>query len=102
MDTTTAPAAPTEAPARPARVTVPGGNATLLAEVRLAPAARPEEELVLQALEPREGPALLRLGYRRGGHAVRGPVSATAAELGALLALARADSAIAALLDDVR
>jgi len=98
MDTTTAPEAPAEAPNRPARVSIPGGQATVVAEVRLAPAARPDEELVLQALETRAGEPLLRLGYRRGGNLVRGPVSATPSEVAALVALAAAEPAMAPLL----
>jgi len=83
---------------RAARVAVPGGSARLAGEVRLVPDARPDEEILLQALEPRDAPALLRLGYRRGGRTIRGPVSATTAELQALLALARADPVIGPLL----
>lgn len=98
MDTTTAPDTPATAPARPARVSIPGGQAAVLAEVRLVPAARPDEELVLQALQTRAGESLLRLGYRRGGNVLRGPVSATPAELAALVALAAAEPAVAALL----
>jgi hypothetical protein len=98
MDTTTAPEAPAAAPARPARVSIPGGQAKVLGEARLVPAARPDEELVLQALETRAGELLLRLGYRRGAHVLRGPVSATPAEVAALVALAAAEPAVAPLL----
>jgi hypothetical protein len=62
------------------------------------PAGRPDEEIVLQALDAGEAPAMVRLGYRRGGRAIRGPVSATVAELHELLALARADPGLGALL----
>jgi hypothetical protein len=90
-----APAGPRRAP----KVAVPGGSARLAAEVRLVPAGRPDEEIVLQALDAGEGAALLRLGYRRAGRTIRGPVSATADELHALLALARAEPALATLLE---
>ncbi len=100
MDTT-ATSDPTPAASgagRPARVAVPGGSARLAAEVRLVPAGRPDEEILLQALDAGEGPALLRLGYRRAGRTIRGPVSATVEELHALLALARADATQGGLL----
>jgi hypothetical protein len=102
METTTAPE-PTPAdaplrPPRPRRVAIPGGSARLAAEVRLVTEARPDEEILLQALECDDAPALLRLGYRRGGRTIRGPVSASVAELHALLALARADATLAELL----
>jgi hypothetical protein len=78
------------------RVAVPGGSAALIAEVAV-PAARGGEELVLQRLEADDGP-LVRLGYRRGGAVVRGPVSATPGELRQLAAAARAAPALAELL----
>jgi hypothetical protein len=77
------------------RVSVPGGSAALVAEVAVA-AARGGEELVLQRLEADGGP-LLRLGYRRGGAVVRGPVSATPDELRRLAAAALAAPALAEL-----
>jgi hypothetical protein len=78
------------------RVAVPGGSAALVAEVAVA-AARGGEELVLQRLEADVGP-LVRLGYRRGGSVIRGPVSATPDELRRLAAAAQAAPALAELL----
>jgi hypothetical protein len=93
-DTTpTAPATP-----RVRRVSLPGGSARVAGEVRLTVAERPEEELVLQALERGDAAPLLRLGYRRGDRMIRGPVSATSGELLELLRLARADDGLAAVL----
>jgi len=84
------------APTQTRRVAVPGGSAALVAEVAVS-AARGGEELVLQRLETDDGP-LVRLGYRRGGAVVRGPVSATPDELGRLVAAARAAPALAELI----
>jgi hypothetical protein len=80
------------------RVTVPGGSARLVAEISVRPDARPDEEITLQALETGEGEALVRLGYRREGRMLRGPVTATPAELAALVAAARREPALEAAL----
>jgi hypothetical protein len=85
-------------PVRPRRVSLPGGSARVAGEVRLAVAERPDEELVLQALDRGDAAPLLRLGYRRGDRMVRGPVSATSDELLALLRLARDEDGLAAVL----
>ena len=88
------------APERPRvrRVSLPGGSARVAGEVRLEVAERPGEELVLQALDRGEAAPLLRLGYRRGDRMIRGPVSATSAELLELLRLARDEDGLAAVL----
>jgi hypothetical protein len=88
----------TSPPARPRRVSLPGGSARVAGEVRLAVAERPDEELVLQALDRGDAAPLLRLGYRRGDRMIRGPVSATSDELLALLRLARDEEGLAAVL----
>jgi hypothetical protein len=69
--------------AAPRRVATPHGPATVVAEASVPAAGRPDECLVLQRLETPSGD-LIRLGYRRGDRMLRGPVSATAAELAAL------------------
>ena len=66
MSTSTA---PITAPATRATIAVPGGRAVLLAEhVMLG-------EIVVQSLERSDGRRYVRLGYRRSGRMIRGPVS---------------------------
>jgi hypothetical protein len=75
-------------------VTVPAGRARLVAEVATRPEGRPQEELVVQALEAEDGEPLLRVGYRRDGRMVRGPMTATAPDLGALVSALRGDALV--------
>jgi hypothetical protein len=74
---------------KPKTVASPLGPARVVAEVAVAAGDRAGEELVLQRLDTAEGP-LVRLGYRREGRMLRGPMSATPAELAALLREGRA------------
>lgn len=97
VPTATAETAPARAP-RARRVAIPGGHAEVLDEVRLAVAARPGEQLVAQALATADGP-LLRVGYARAGRVVRGPVTATPAEVLALANAVQARPAFASLAD---
>jgi len=73
-------------------VNLPDGRARLVGEVAIRPDGRPDEELVLQALESSDGEALLRVGYRRRGTIMRGPMTTSAAQFGALLAALRSDA----------
>jgi hypothetical protein len=70
-------------------VASPLGPARVVAEASVAAEGRAGEELVLQRLDTPDGP-LVRLGYRREGRMLRGPMSATPAELSALLREGRA------------
>jgi hypothetical protein len=74
---------------KPKTVASPLGPARVVAEAAVAVEGRAGEELVLQRLDTSEGP-LVRLGYRRDGRMLRGPMSATPAELAALLREGRA------------
>jgi hypothetical protein len=74
---------------KPKTVASPLGPARVVAEAAVAPEGRAGEELVVQRLDTAEGP-LVRLGYRRDGRMLRGPMSATPAELAALLREGRA------------
>jgi hypothetical protein len=74
-------------PAAPS-IATPFGRASLVAEAAVSAEGRSGEELVVQRLDTAEGP-LVRLGYRRDGRVVRGPVSATPATLRALLEAAK-------------
>jgi hypothetical protein len=65
-------------------IATPFGRATLVAEAAVSAGGRPDEELVVQRLDTAEGP-LVRVGYRRDGRILRGPVSATPEALRALL-----------------
>jgi hypothetical protein len=69
---------------KPKTVASPLGPARVVAEAAVAAAGRAGEELVLQRLDTAAGP-LVRLGYRRDGRMLRGPMSATPAELAELL-----------------
>jgi hypothetical protein len=73
---------------KPKTVASPLGPARVVAEAAVAAEGRAGEELVVQRLETPEGP-LVRLGYRRDGRMLRGPMSATPAELAALFREAR-------------
>jgi hypothetical protein len=81
-------------PAAPS-IATPFGRASLVAEAAVSAGGRPGEELVVQRLDTADGP-LIRVGYRRDGRILRGPVSATPAALRALL-----DAATPAVLDKV-
>ncbi len=74
---------------KPKTVASPLGPARVVAEAAVAAGGRAGEELVLQRLDTPDGP-LVRLGYRRDGRMLRGPMSATPAELAALLREGRA------------
>ena len=65
-------------------IATPFGRASLVAEAAVSADGRPGEELVVQRLATADGP-LVRVGYRRDGRVLRGPVSATPAALRALL-----------------
>ena len=77
-------------------VAAPGGPARLRAEVSIRPAARPDEEIVVQGLEAADGAPLLRLGYRRSGRMLRGPVTVAPDELTSLAAAVRLDPVLSA------
>ena len=69
-------ATPTPTPPR-ATIAVPGGRAALIAEVLLH--GNPETgEIVIQSLERTDGKRYVRMGYRRNGRMIRGPVSVPA------------------------
>ena len=65
-------------------IATPFGRGTLVAEAAVSSGGRPDEELVVQRLDTADGP-LVRVGYRRNGRMLRGPVSATPEALRALL-----------------
>jgi hypothetical protein len=69
-------------------IATPFGRASLVAEAAVSADGRPGEELVMQRLEADDGP-LIRFGWRRDGHMLRGPVSATPGTLRALLDAAK-------------
>lgn len=71
-------------PPKPKTVASPLGPARVVAEAAVPAEGRAGEELVVQRLDTAGGP-LIRLGYRRAGRMMRGPMSATPAELAALL-----------------
>ena len=64
---------PAPLPTRPT-IAVPGGRATLLAEQVLNgdPATG---DIAIQSLERTDGTRFVRMGYRRTGRMIRGPVS---------------------------
>ena len=64
---------PTPAPSRPT-IAVPGGRAVLLAEAVL-PGDDATGEIAVQSLERTDGTRFVRIGYRRNGRVLRGPVS---------------------------
>lgn len=61
-------------PAARATIAVPGGRAILLAEVVL-PGDAQTGEIAIQSLERTDGSRYVRMGYRRNGRMIRGPVS---------------------------
>jgi len=61
-------------------IATPFGRATLVAEAAVSAGGRPDEELVVPRLDTAEGP-LVRVGYRRDGRILRGPVSASGVAL---------------------
>jgi hypothetical protein len=63
----------TPAPSRPT-IAVPGGRAILLAEQILDGDAT-TGEIAIQSLERADGTRFVRIGYRRNGRMIRGPVS---------------------------
>ncbi|MGI9187525.1 MAG: hypothetical protein ACR2J9_08450 [Gaiellales bacterium] len=64
---------PTPRPVRPT-IAVPGGRAVLLAEEVLA--GDPDTgDIAIQSLERADGTRFVRMGYRRNGRMIRGPVS---------------------------
>lgn len=65
-------ASPT-APARPT-VACPGGRAAVVAE-QVVHDDPDTGEVVLQTLARADGERFVRIGYRRGGRLIRGPVS---------------------------
>jgi hypothetical protein len=71
MSTSTA---PSTAPATRATIAVPGGRAVLLAE-HVMVGDDELGEIVVQSLERSDGRRYVRLGYRRSGRMIRGPVS---------------------------
>ena len=73
------------------------GRAVLTAEVVESVDAE-TGDIVLQALERSDGRCFLRLGYRRNGRLVRGPVSFEPRALGRLLRQASNDRTIGPLL----
>ena len=73
---------------KPKTVASPLGPAWVVAEAAVPAEGRAGEELVLQRLDTPEGP-LVRLGYRRDGRMLRGPMSATPDEFAALLRAGR-------------
>ncbi len=87
------------APARRATIAVPGGRATLTAEV-VETGDSETGEIVLQSLERSDGRCFLRLGYRRNGRLVRGPVSFEPRAFARLLKQASKDATIGPLLPD--
>jgi len=87
------------APARRATIAVPGGRATLTAEV-VEIGDSETGDIVLQALERSDGRCFLRLGYRRNGRLVRGPVSFEPRAFARLVKQAAKDAIIGPLLPD--
>ncbi len=79
-------------------IAVPGGRARLLGE--LAEAGDAEGgDIIIQALERSDGFQLIRLGYRRNGRLIRGPVSIPPDAWRRLLLQADADPVIAPLVN---
>gem|GEM_PF-1843478 len=85
------------APARRATIAVPGGRATLTAEV-VETGDSETGDIVLQSLERSDGRCFLRLGYRRNGRLVRGPVSFEPRAFARLVKQAAKDATIGPLL----
>ncbi len=57
-----------------ATIAVPGGRAVLLAE-QVLPGDPETGEIAVQSLERGDGTRFVRIGYRRNGRMIRGPVS---------------------------
>lgn len=57
-----------------ATIAVPGGRAILLAE-HVLPGDPDTGEIAIQSLERTDGTRYVRMGYRRNGRMIRGPVS---------------------------
>lgn len=87
------------APTRRATIAVPGGRATLTAEV-VEIGDSETGDIVLQSLERSDGRCFLRLGYRRNGRLVRGPVSFEPRAFARLVKQAAKDATIGPLLPD--
>ncbi len=64
---------PSSPPVRPT-IAVPGGRAILLAE-EVLPGDPATGEIAVQSLERTDGTRFVRVGYRRNGRMIRGPVS---------------------------
>ena len=64
-------------------VACPGGRAAVLAE-QIVHADPVGGDVVAQLLERADGECFVRLGYRRGGRVIRGPVSLPVAAWAAL------------------
>lgn len=84
---------------RRATIAVPGGRATLTAEVAET-GDDATGDVVLQSLERSDGRCFLRIGYRRNGRLVRGPVSCEPRALARLLKRAAKDATIGPLLPE--
>ena len=69
MSTSTTSATPPRA-----TIAVPGGRAVLLAE-HVLPGDTETGEIAIQSLERSDGTRFVRMGYRRNGRMIRGPVS---------------------------
>ena len=58
----------------PPTIAVPGGRAILLAE-QVLPGDPTTGDIAIQSLERTDGTRFVRMGYRRNGRMIRGPVS---------------------------
>ena len=85
-------------PVARATIVVPGGRARLLAEI-VESGDSETGDIVLQALERNDGFQLIRVGYRRNGRMVRGPVSVSPRTWKRLISKAGADAVIAPLIE---
>lgn len=85
------------APTNRATIAVPGGRATLTAEI-VETCDAETGDIVLQSLERSDGTCFLRLGYRRNGRLIRGPVSFEPRALRRLFKQAAKDATIGPLL----
>jgi len=85
------------APARRATIAVPGGRATLISEI-VETGDSETGDIVLQSLERSDGRCFLRLGYRRNGRLIRGPVSFEPRAFARLFKQAAKDTTIGPLL----
>ena len=85
------------APPRRATIAVPGGRATLISEI-VETGDNETGDIVLQSLERSDGRCFLRLGYRRNGRLIRGPVSFEPRAVARLFKQAAKDTTIGPLL----